>query len=214
MIVLNESYLINIKDIYYNKDKFNSGQINLCFITGFSGSGKSTMANNMKDVESYELDDVVENYRFSDKNLKEYGDLIYSYFNTIGKQYRIDSKSSINNIPNFCRNNVISFIKYSFNYAKENKNKKYIINGVQLFSCLSPTELPFDNYAVYIKGTSRFNSSLRATKRNINNDESDGANVSLFNKIKMFNIQMKLQKNELKYFNEWYNYFKKKGDNK
>ena len=37
---LNESILINEDDIYYNKNKFDSGEINLCFITGLSGSGK------------------------------------------------------------------------------------------------------------------------------------------------------------------------------
>ena len=59
----NEAYIKNIKDIYYNKDKFDSGKINLCFITGHSGSGKSTMANNMSgnNIEAYELDDVLSN---------------------------------------------------------------------------------------------------------------------------------------------------------
>ena len=36
----NEAYVKNVKDIYYNKDQFDSGEINLCFITGHSGSGK------------------------------------------------------------------------------------------------------------------------------------------------------------------------------
>ena len=40
---IRESFLFNDKDIYWNKDKFDSGEINLCFITGYSGSGKSTM---------------------------------------------------------------------------------------------------------------------------------------------------------------------------
>ena len=44
---LNEKYLFNEPDIYYNRDKFESGEINLCFITGQSGGGKSTMAISM-----------------------------------------------------------------------------------------------------------------------------------------------------------------------
>lgn len=47
VVYLDESLLINEKDIYYNKDKFDSGEINLCFITGLSGSGKSTMSREM-----------------------------------------------------------------------------------------------------------------------------------------------------------------------
>ena len=52
----NEAYIKNIKDIYYNKDQFDSGEINLCFITGHSGSGKSTMAhkNESDNIEVYE----------------------------------------------------------------------------------------------------------------------------------------------------------------
>ena len=45
--IFNEGYLINEKDIYYNKDKFDNGIIKLCFVTGLSGSGKSTMAKHM-----------------------------------------------------------------------------------------------------------------------------------------------------------------------
>ena len=61
-----EGYFKSDKDIYYNKDKFDSGEINLCFITGLSGSGKSTMGRGMssKDVEHYEMDDVICNDNF------------------------------------------------------------------------------------------------------------------------------------------------------
>ena len=88
---INEAILKDEPDIYYNKDKFDSDEINLCFITGFSGSGKSTMAQGMesKNIEIYELDDVTNISAFSDDNLKEYGDLIYLYFKGPGKKYRI-----------------------------------------------------------------------------------------------------------------------------
>ena len=48
-----EGYIKDTKDIYYNKDKFDSGEVNLCFITGLSGSGKSTMGRSMssKNIE-------------------------------------------------------------------------------------------------------------------------------------------------------------------
>lgn len=37
---ITEGVIMNQPDIYYNKDKFDSGDINLCFILGHSGSGK------------------------------------------------------------------------------------------------------------------------------------------------------------------------------
>lgn len=88
--MITEGLILNEPDIYYNKDKFDSGQINLCFITGHSGSGKSTMASKMSNqsIEHYQLDDVIANkMSFSMENLKEYGNLIYSFFSGIGKKY-------------------------------------------------------------------------------------------------------------------------------
>ena len=87
---IEEGHFKSDKDIYYNKDKFDSGEINLCFITGHSGSGKSTMARSMQSskVEHYELDDVIWNKEsFTMENFKEYGELIYTFFNTVGKKY-------------------------------------------------------------------------------------------------------------------------------
>lgn len=157
--IIFESNILNESDIYYNKDKFDSGETNLCFVTGLSGSGKSTMANGMK-AEHYELDDVGFNWNFSDDNLKDYGDLIYTFFKGIGKKYRVgyaevdDSYASI----------YSDFVNYSIQYAKAHKNIKFVIEGVQLFQWINPKDLI--DYAVYIKGTSRLISTYRAAKRN------------------------------------------------
>lgn len=157
--IIFESNVLNESDIYYNKDKFDSGETNLCFVTGLSGSGKSTMANGMK-AEHYELDDVGFNWNFSDDNLKDYGDLIYTFFKGIGKKYRVgyaevdDSYVSI----------YSDFVNYSIQYAKTHKNIKFVIEGVQLFQWINPKDLV--DYAVYIKGTSRLISTYRAAKRN------------------------------------------------
>ena len=168
---IKESYIINEKDIYYNKDKFDSGEINLCFITGHSGSGKSTMANNMenKGIEKYELDDVLANkIYYSMDNLKEYGDLIYSFFKTVGSKYYytkddIDSGSIKPYNGNYDKDLTVDFINYSINYAKNHKDKKFVIEGIWLYLYIEPNKLK--DYAVYIKGTSRLISDLRAAKR-------------------------------------------------
>ena len=71
---MKEAYIFNKKDIYYNRNKFNNGETNLCFITGQSGSGKSTMGKYMQGrCEVYDLDDVVWNKEsFTMDNFKEY----------------------------------------------------------------------------------------------------------------------------------------------
>ena len=174
-----ESILINEKDIYYNKEKFDSGEINLCFITGHSGSGKSTMGRNMqsKNIEHYELDDLqCIKDRFTMDNLKEYGDLIYSYFNGPGKRFYITYKELMDaKTPGSEYEDILfkDFVYYAMKYAKTHKNTKFILEGVWLFcngedgkSWFTPEE--FKDYAFYIKGTSMIVSKYRGAKRDAN----------------------------------------------
>lgn len=174
-----ENLVKSVDDIYYNKDKFDSGEINLCFITGLSGSGKSTMAANMSDgvkIESYELDDLLWNHRFSDDNLKEYGELISSFFKTTGKKYRVHNKDEFNNCfykrEDFgkCTN---LFVSYAKSFAASHKNTKYILNGVWIYMFENPAKLI--DYAVYIKGTSHITSVSRALKRDWSNSDKNVA---------------------------------------
>ena len=170
--VIKEGYIKSDPDIYYNKNKFDSGEINLCFITGLSGSGKSTMAGEMSK-ENISLDDIGFNYHFSDDNLKEYGDLIYSFFKGIGKKYRFRKGDNIEELlkpfggewSSFHENATKDFVNYAKSYSKSHKNEKFIIEGVQLYCYIPPQELK--DYAVYIKGTSAVISWYRALKRDI-----------------------------------------------
>lgn len=166
--VVSEGKVMNEKDIYYNKAKFDSGEINICFITGLSGSGKSTLANGMeKDgVEKYELDDILANYNFTDDNLKEYGEVISSYFKGPGKKYRIkpDEKEKAEEWTDEDEAGAIrSFISHVMGYAKSHKASKFIVEGVELYWFYKPEELK--DYAVYIKGTSALISMIRSARR-------------------------------------------------
>ena len=181
-----ESYIISEKDIYYNKNKFDSGEINLCFITGHSGSGKSTMGRDMSsksdNVEHYELDDLqcIKDH-FTINDLKEYGDLIYSYFNGEGEKFYLSYKELIERkIPGseYEDKLFINFIHYAMKYAKTHKNKKYVIEGVWIFckdengkDWFNPEE--FKDYAFYIKGTSMIISKIRAAKRDAENKKEE-----------------------------------------
>ena len=176
-----EKYIMNEDDIYYNKDKFDSGETNLCFITGHSGSGKSTMGRNMQsdNIEHYELDDLqcIKDH-FTMQNLKEYGDLIYSYFNGQGKRFYITYQElKDNNIPGSEYEDILfkDFVHYAMKYAKSHKNKKYVIEGVWLY-CGDDNGTPwftpeeFKDYAFYIKGTSAIISKHRAALRDARED--------------------------------------------
>ena len=180
---LNESILFNTSDIYYNKDKFVSGETNLCFITGHSGSGKSTMGREMHDknnkIDHYELDDLLfVKDHFTMSQLKEYGDLIYSYFNGRGKKfYTTCNELKENNVPASEYEDVlyVDFVHYAMDYAKSHKNNKIVIEGIWLYcgnfdsekGWFDPSE--FKDYAFYIKGTSMIISKIRAVKRDTEN---------------------------------------------
>lgn len=180
LVPQDESVIKNQEDIYYNKEKFDSGEINLCFITGHSGSGKSTMGRDMQQhgIEHYELDDLVFiKDRFTMANLKEYGGLIYSFFNGPGKKYYVTKKYIIdNNVPSSDYDDklFVDFVKYAKQYAKSHPKTKFVLEGVWLFEpgWFKPEE--FKDYAFYIKGTSMMISSIRAAKRNAKEDHPAG----------------------------------------
>ena len=181
--IVDEMYTRDEYDIMYNKKLFDNGDINLCFITGHSGSGKSTYAHYLEkkyhpNIEVYELDDVIATYNFSDENLKEYGDMINSFFKKNPK-YRIPNTYNSDNVEEWIKDNKFisipeysnqvsrEFVKYAKNFVKYH-SRKYIIEGIQLFCYFKPEE--FKDYAFYIKGTSAFKSWIRSAIR----DGKDG----------------------------------------
>lgn len=218
---IKEGFLKSDKDIYYNKDKFDSGEINLCFITGLSGSGKSTMGRNMTSdkVEHYEMDDVICNDNFSDDNLKEYGGLISSFFKGSGKSFRLvrnDNKhndSVFNNHKNYEKEITQAFVRHAISYCKSHTNIKYVCDGIWIFMFIKPSQLK--DCAVYIKGTSSIKSGYRALKRDIDEDKRNGM-TSLqifkheFKRVKEDVLYAKENQKELKSFRS---YFEKQSTN-
>ena len=198
-----EGYLKSDKDIYYNKDKFDSGEINLCFITGLSGSGKSTMGRNMssKNIEHYEMDDVICNDNFSDGNLKEYGGLISSFFKGAGKSFRLiqdDDKhndSVFNTHKNYEKEITQAFVKHAISYCKSHKETKYVCDGIWIFMFIKPEQLK--DCAVYIKGTSSIKSGYRALKRDIDEDKRNG-----MTSLQIFKHEFKRVKEDILYARE------------
>ena len=179
---LNEAYLRNLPDIYYNKDKFDSGEINFCIITGLSGSGKTTMGRSYQDKKNtqvYELDDLLcIKDHFTMNDLREYGDIIYKFFSGPGKKYYVGDKDGSldralkSTLHNHYEDKMFKdFVDYAKQYAKSNKNEKIILEGVWFYvpECgFNPKD--YEDSAVYIKGTSMVLSHIRQAKR----DASDG----------------------------------------
>lgn len=204
-----ENYLINGKDIYYNKNKFDSGEINLCFITGQSGSGKSTLGERITK-EFIQLDDVITNFNFSDADLKEYGNLISKFFNQ-NKKYRLKNKDDIDSNGkdgDFLISMIKDFISFSISYAKSHKDEKIVIEGVELYWLDKPEMLK--DYAVYIKGTSALISAIRAAKRDSSNDTT-GTSEFISSFFKMMTNKKRLHGYRINegILNKWRKYYEK-----
>jgi len=169
----NEKYVVSEPDLYYKEDRFNSGDTNICFILGHSGSGKSMMARTLEgnDITHIELDDLLLiKDHFTMNELKGYSDMFYSFFSGEGAKYYIgvDERESIPK-EEYEDKVFIDFVDYAMEYAKHHSEKKYIIDGIWIYLYFDDPSV-FEDYAVFIKGTSFLKSKIRATKREMQRD--------------------------------------------
>jgi energy-coupling factor transporter ATP-binding protein EcfA2 len=170
----NEKYVVSEPDLYYKEDSFNSGETNICFILGHSGSGKSMMARTLDgdDIDHLELDDLLlVKDHFTMDQLKDYSDMFYSFFTGEGAKYYI-GVAERDSIPKeeYEDKVFIDFVDFAMEYAKHHKEKKYIIDGIWIYLYFDDPSV-FEDYAVFIKGTSFLKSKIRVMKRERQRDK-------------------------------------------
>ena len=170
----NEKYMRSEPDLYYKEESFNSGETNICFILGHSGSGKSMMARTLEgdDIDHIELDDLLlTKDHFTMDELKSYSDMFYSFFIGEGAKYYIgvDERNSIPK-EDYEEKVFIDFIQFAMDYSKQHREKKYIIDGIWIYLYFDDPSV-FKDYAVFIKGTSFLKSKIRTMKREMQRDK-------------------------------------------
>ncbi len=169
----NETIIISEPDLYYKAESFNSGDTNICFILGHSGSGKSMMARALEgdDIDHIELDDLLlTKDHFTMEDLRNYSDLFFSFFSGEGAKYYIGIDER-NSIPREEYEDKVftDFVNYAMEYSRQHKDKKYIIDGIWIYLYFDDPSV-FEDYAVFIKGTSFLKSKIRAIKREMERD--------------------------------------------
>ena len=169
-----EKYMVSEPDLYYKEESFNSGDTNICFILGHSGSGKSMMARTLEgeDIDHIELDDLLlAKDHFTMDELKNYSDMMYSFFAGEGAKYYIGIGER-DSVPKeeYEDKVFVDFIQFAMEYAGQHRDKKYIIEGIWLYLYFDDPSM-FRDYAVFIKGTSFLKSKIRATKREMQRDK-------------------------------------------
>ena len=172
----NEKYAVSEPDLYYKEDSFNSGDTNICFILGHSGSGKSMMARTLEgdDIDHIELDDLLlTKDHFTMDELKDYSEMFYSFFSGEGAKYYIGARER-DSIPKeeYEDKVFLDFVDFALEYAKQHSNKKFIIDGIWIYLYFDDPS-KFEDYAVFIKGTSFLKSKIRVMKREMQRDKDE-----------------------------------------
>ena len=165
-----ENVIIDRDDLYINMDKFESGKCNVILVTGFSGSGKSTLGQEM--VSKYKCDDHIEldalewwfNKAITEDELKNGLTPIYDWL--------IHHKSEMN-MEKPTEKQIMEMyddaIPYVINWCKKHSDKKYVIDGIQLYeNWANKGKCQYLSYPMVLKGTSGLKSIYRAMKRNGN----------------------------------------------
>ena len=170
----NETFIVSEPDLYYKEDSFNSGETNICFILGHSGSGKSMMARTLEgdDIDHIELDDLLlTKDHFTMDALKDYSDMVYSFFNGEGAKYYIgvEERNSLSK-EEYEDKVFVDFVNFAMSYSRQHPDKKYIIDGIWIYLYFDDPSV-FADYAVFIKGTSFLKSKVRALKREMQRDK-------------------------------------------
>ena len=168
-----DAYVISEPDIYYREDAFNRGDTNLCFILGHSGSGKSVMSRRLQgdDIDHIELDDLLlAKDHFTEEDLENYSDLFAAFFHGPGAKYYIgiDERNSIPK-EEYEDKLFADFISFALEYAEQHKEKKYLLDGIWIYLYFDDPSV-FEDYAVFIKGTSFLKSKIRTAKRELQRD--------------------------------------------
>jgi len=168
-IPINETLFFSEPDLYYNKKAFDDGTVNLCFVIGYSGSGKSVLTAEYEGegIEKVSLDDLVctrDHYTFEE--LKASSDLLYSFFTGEGSIYYItrDEREMFADHSEV----FVKFILYAIKYAASHKDRKFILEGIWTYLFFDDPS-KFSRFAVFMKGTSFIKSQLRRMLRESSN---------------------------------------------
>lgn len=147
---MNESLVFSKNDLYWNFDKFKNGKSNILLVTGLSGSGKSTLGKQLASqykAEYIELDCIAD---IKDKD-KPY--ILQEWIKTLSEK-ELDNFSK----DSFRAEVQSKFLDFCIRYAKNNKDKKFIIEGIQIYELYKDKAR---NYPLIIKGTSALKSFLQ-----------------------------------------------------
>lgn len=168
---VSESFLFSKDTLYINFDKFQSGDSNVCLVTGLSGSGKSTIAQKIakeNKAEWIELD-LFENCSMftTDDQLKEAGEVFYEYLSSHQDIWEKLKGKELHGKD--LTDEVSKFTYYCIAWCKKHNDAKWVIEGVQIYSIEKSKSIR--NLPTIIIGASVLKSIAQRLKRAKENGE-------------------------------------------
>lgn len=170
-------------DIYHNIEDWETGESNLLWVTGLSGSGKSTISKEISakynDVEYVELDLIqagkIRQWDDNDKRLngllKDFVDYKGGFDNIFPLYTEKARKGELNfgdMMDKSCADQFNELFEYIITYAKKNSNRRFVIEGVQIAMCTSNKMIEkISEYPVIIKMNGPLKTEFRREKRSI-----------------------------------------------
>ena len=160
--IIDESYFRNKKDLYVNFELFDSGQRNICLITGLSGSGKSTLSEQL--CSKYGAKCIaLDVFEHPDMEIGPYS------HRTIYDKYFKNKENLKQRLINNDLNNadlaleMSNALSYIINYCEQHPNEKFIVEGLQIFADINPDFVK--GLPIIFVNTSMINSMIRKYKR-------------------------------------------------
>lgn len=163
MTYLKENFIISKDDLYINFDEFVNGKSDICLITGLSGSGKSTLGRQLS--KKYKAEYVELDKLFIFDNLKDLDEEIRKRMCKPFKNFYKDNEKLYKDIMYKADEDgkiVNSLIMAIIDYCKKFKNKRFVIEGVQIFLY---GDKKLKKYPLIFRNTSTLTSMIRMINR-------------------------------------------------
>jgi hypothetical protein len=123
------------------------------------------------EIDHIELDDLLlVKDHFTMEDVENYSDLFAAFFHGDGAKYYIglDERNSLPK-EEYEDRLFVDFVSFAMDYAKQHREKKYLLDGIWIYLYFDDPSV-FEDYAVFIKGTSFLKSKIRTAKRELQRD--------------------------------------------
>ena len=170
--LVSESLFFDSDDLTYNLEQWKRGKSNILLITGFCGSGKTTMGQQL--AKKY-------NAKFVSLD---------RYYKTPGEHRKLKNLKDSKSIKKYL----------------DNQKTRKVYESTSILMILDPEDA--EQFSIILRGISYLTSSIRATKRDTEEEGYERAPIK--DRIKTLWYFLSINKYYMSRFRKWWKYLKEK----